>query len=98
MKNSSSESAPVEFRIEYRPTADQDFDDIPEEYLDKIFDLILALGVNPRPRGCIKLKGKKKRYRIRCGKYRIVYRINFDSKIVLVEFVRHRKNVYRDLD
>ena len=98
MKNSRRESAPVEFRVEYRPTADKDFDNIPEEYLDKIFSLIQPLAVNPQPRGCVKLKGKKNRYRIRCGKYRIVYKIDINNRIVLVEFIRHRKDIYRYLD
>lgn len=53
-----------------------------------------ALGDDPRPPGCLKMKGDPG-YRIRLGDYRIVYEIH--DRIVTVEVVRvgHRRDVYR---
>ena len=69
--------------------------DIPSILATKIKSKIKCLGENPRPNGCCKLKGQKDSYRIRVGRYRIVYEI-FDN-IVLVQVINvdHRKDVYR---
>jgi mRNA interferase RelE/StbE len=55
-----------------------------------------GLRQNPRPRGCVKLKGEEVLWRIRVGDYRILYDIEDDKLIVLVVRVAHRKDVYRD--
>jgi mRNA interferase RelE/StbE len=36
---------------------------------------IFSLAENPRPAGCEKLAGQDERYRVRAGRYRIVYSI-----------------------
>lgn len=55
---------------------------------------IVSLSVNPRPKGCLKLKGRSA-YRIRQGNFRIIYDI-FDN-ILTVRVIRigNRKDVYR---
>jgi mRNA interferase RelE/StbE len=55
---------------------------------------IRSLARDPRPRGCQKLSGAEK-YRVREGRYRILYRIEDDALIVTVVRVAHRKAVYR---
>jgi len=42
-----------------------------------------------------KLKGSDSEYRMRCGDYRIIYRIDEKEKIVDIYKIRHRKDVYR---
>lgn len=59
----------------------------------KIKTAINSLGVNPRPHGYLKLKGRDG-FRIRVGKYRIIYEINDNQLIVLIITVAHRKDVY----
>ena len=49
---------------------------------------------DPRPEGCEKLSGQEK-YRIRQGRYRIVYSIEDQELVVFVVKVGHRKDVYR---
>ncbi len=56
---------------------------------------ILALAEEPRPVGCEKLAGQEDRYRIRVGRYRIVYSIADAELLVLVVRVADRKDVYR---
>jgi len=53
-----------------------------------------GLSEDPRPHGCEKLTGQQ-RYRLRHGKYRIVYSIQDDELTVLVVKVGHRKDAYR---
>jgi mRNA interferase RelE/StbE len=61
----------------------------------RIVARILALADEPRPVGCEKLVGASDRYRIRVGRYRIVYSIADDELLVLVVRVAHHKDVYR---
>ena len=56
---------------------------------------ISALGSEPRPRGCQKLAAEGEKYRIRQGRYRIVYSVNDNQQVVEVVKVGHRKEVYR---
>jgi mRNA interferase RelE/StbE len=53
------------------------------------------LSENPRPFGCEKLSGHQDRYRVRAGRYRIVYAIRDEELVVYVVKVGHRKDVYR---
>jgi len=55
-----------------------------------------ALAENPRPPGCEKLSGYD-RYRIRQGRYRIVYGVEDDELVVFAIKVGHRRDVYRAL-
>ena len=62
----------------------------------RIVRKIDALAENPRPPGCEKLSGYD-RYRIRQGKYRVVYGIEDDKLIVLIIKIGHRRDIYRAL-
>jgi mRNA interferase RelE/StbE len=61
----------------------------------RIVASILALAEEPRPVGCEKLAGQGDRYRIRVGRFRIVYSIADVELVVLVVRVADRKDVYR---
>jgi mRNA interferase RelE/StbE len=61
----------------------------------RIVQRIQALGVDPQPPGCEKLAGPNDRFRIRQGPYRIVYRVDDDSRVIEIFRVGHRREVYR---
>ena len=63
-------------------------------WIPKISTAIDALAENPRPNGCKKLKGSKDLWRIRVSDYRVVYAIDDNIRIVAVERIAHRKQVY----
>ncbi len=67
---------------------------LPAEVYDRLDGAILALADEPRPPGCVKLKGRED-WRIRVGDYRIVYGIDDEQRIVEVLNVAHRRDVYR---
>jgi mRNA interferase RelE/StbE len=52
------------------------------------------LAEDPRPAGCEKLTGQE-RYRIRQGRYRIVYSIQDKDLTIWVVKVGHLQDVYR---
>ena len=56
---------------------------------------ILALSENPRPRGAIPLKGKRRGYlRVRAGQHRIIYAVDDAARSVVVVDVGPRGSVY----
>ena len=61
-----------------------------------IIGRIEALADNPRPPGALKLSGRE-RYRIRQGRYRILYMIEDAVLVVYVIKIGDRKNVYRSM-
>ena len=75
--------------------ARKDLDRLPREVLERADPLILALADNPRPFGSEKLQGFENLYRLRLGKYRILYEIDKAASLVTIARVAHRKNVYR---
>ena len=56
---------------------------------------MLALADDPFPRGARKLSGYDDVYRIREGRYRILYSASKEKLIVVVLKVGHRRDVYR---
>ena len=84
----------AEFKIFFKESVWKDVRNIPKKDLKKIFNKIESLGNEPRPSGSKKLTDKEK-YRIRHGKYRIIYSVQENELTVWVVKVGHRKDVYR---
>ncbi len=83
------------YRIRIKPSAAKEIESIPlKKDRQRITHRIQKLANDPRPPGCEKLSGEEK-YRIRQGRYRIVYAIEDLQLIVYVVKVGHRKDVYR---
>jgi mRNA interferase RelE/StbE len=49
----------------------------------------------PRPQGCVKLRGYENEYRVRIGNYRLRYEIRERESVILLLHCKHRKDVYR---
>ncbi len=82
------------FEILFKESVWKDLKKIPKSHLKKILSRIEKLKDNPRPIGCEKLTGQEL-YRVRQGKYRIVYSIQDNELTVWVIRVGHRSSVYR---
>ena len=82
------------YSIEVKKSAVKELSKIPKKDLVQIIKHINALADNPRPQGSKKLSREEK-YRIRYGKYRILYLIKDDVLVIYVIKVAHRKDVYR---
>ena len=82
------------YKIFFKKSVEKDFKGIPKNDLAKILKRIETLAEDPRPPGCDKLTGQEK-YRLRQGRYRILYSIQDDELTVWVVKVAHRKDIYR---
>ncbi len=84
----------AEYKIFFKKSVWKDFESVPKKDLRKIVQPIDLLAENPRPPGSQKLSGQEK-YRIRHGRYRIVYSIQDEELTVWIVKVGHRKDIYR---
>ena len=83
------------FNLQWRKSTSKDLRRIPREAVSRIVAAVAKLAEEPLPRGSEKLSGSERTYRIRVGDYRIVYELLRNAKIVEIQRVRHRKDVYR---
>lgn len=81
------------YKIFLLPQAQKDLDKFSGKTFELIMKRIFSLDANPRPHGCLKLTAEQG-YRLRSGDYRIIYRIDDDSKDVFIYRIKHRKEAY----
>ena len=84
----------AEYKIYFKLSVEKDLRQIPQKEIKKILQRINLLVASPRPPGCEKLTGQE-RYRLRQGRYRIVYSIQDDELTVWLVKVGNRKDIYR---
>ena len=87
----------AKFGVEFKPSADRAMQRLPIEVQKRIVLAAEGLGGDPDPHGAKQLSGMTGVWRIRVGRYRVVYEVHHDRKVVMVLRVAHRKDVYRDL-
>lgn len=81
------------YQIKILPSAQRNLDGLDAPIFKQVQAKITELAQEPRPMGCIKLTAQEG-YRIRSGKWRVLYRIEDSQKILLVYRVKHRKEAY----
>jgi mRNA interferase RelE/StbE len=81
------------YNVTLKKRAIKALEKINEPYYTNIKEAIYSLADNPRPIGCIKLKGRDG-YRIRVADYRVIYEIFDDVLLVDVIDLGHRKDIY----
>ena len=84
----------AEYNVFFKESVWKDLEKIPKIDLIGILSRIKKLAEDPRPAGCQKLTGYEL-YRVRQGRYRIVYSIQDNELTVWVVKVGHRGGVYR---
>jgi mRNA interferase RelE/StbE len=83
------------YRLLIKPSAVKDIEAIPlKRDRQRVVERISKLAEDPRPSGSEKISGQEK-YRVRQGRYRILYTIEDQDLLVQVVKVGHRKDVYR---
>jgi mRNA interferase RelE/StbE len=83
------------YRVLLERGAERDLGRLSSEIHDRVIAAIQSLATNPRPPGCRKLAGSKHDWRIRVADYRVVYEIADEIRVLRVNRVRHRREVYR---
>jgi mRNA interferase RelE/StbE len=84
----------AEYKIYFKESVEKDFSTIPKKALQEILRRIRTLAKDPIPQGHEKLTGQE-RYRVRQGRYRIVYSVQDKELTVWIVKVGHRKDIYR---
>jgi mRNA interferase RelE/StbE len=85
------------YKVIFKPSVEKDFRSLPQSVVVRVFKLIEALKDEPIPRQAIKLAGAEQLYRVRVGNYRVIYCVDKVGKQVVIHYVRHRQDVYRQL-
>ena len=84
------------FSIQWRNSTRKDLRSLPRQEVVRVVEAVGELAKDPLPHGSHKLAGSERTYRLRVGDYRVVYEVFSDSRIVEIQRVRHRKDVYRE--
>jgi mRNA interferase RelE/StbE len=85
------------YRVELAPAAARDLARLPPADAAKLRGPILALAIDPRPPGVVKLTGSEY-WRLRVGRLRIVCVIDDSSLLVIVlRVARRSESTYRRL-
>jgi len=87
----------TKYTVTFTRSARKELEALNAKTVSVIFSKIENLSLAPRPTGCKKLVGNKYLWRIRCGKYRVVYAIYDHTKTVDVIAIRDRKEAYQQL-
>ena len=85
------------YNIAFKPSVAKDVRAIPKALAAQVMKRIENLRSDPLPRQSIKLSGAEHLYRLRVGDYRVVYGIDRQANQIIIHYVRHRRDVYRDL-
>ena len=84
----------VAYKVLIKPSAQKDLDSLPDREVVKILSRIVNLENMPLPVGVQKLNDQQG-YRIRSGRYRILFEVKNSLKTVIIYRIKHRKDVYR---
>lgn len=85
------------YSIQFKPVVEKDLKGLSKTTLLRVFKQIIALQNQPLPHQALKLAGAGHLYRLRVGDYRIIYEIDRAENIIIVHYIRHRKDVYRKM-
>ena len=83
------------FDLQWRASTKKDLRGLRPHDVSRIVAAVEKLADEPLPHGSQKLSGSERTYRIRVGDYRVMYELRRDAKVVEIQRVRHRKDVYR---
>ncbi len=82
------------YSLQVKKSVTKDLRSIPKQDVRRILKKIEALADDPRPAGAEKLSSQE-RYRIRQGRYRILYEIQDKVLLIVVVKIRKTDEVYR---
>ena len=83
------------YSVEISRTAERQLKRLSQGERQRIARTVAMLAIEPRPRGARKLAGYDDVFRVRTGRYRVIYSVEEDRLVVLVLKIGHRKDVYR---
>jgi len=86
------------FKIKWKKSAQKELKKIDKIQIPKIIVAIEKLSLDPYPPNHKKILGSKDIFRIKINNYRVIYSINNGELIIEIIRVRHRKDVYININ
>ncbi len=83
----------AEYRLVIKQKAAKELEKLPDKILGSLYEKIKMLPNEPYPRYSRKLSGGKTAYRLKDGKYRIIYLI--EENVICIVSIGHRKDIYK---
>jgi len=83
------------YEVEISRTAERQLRQLPAQDQLRVARAMVALGREPSPRGVRKLTGYDDVYRLRVGRYRVLYSFEERRLVIVILKIGHRKDVYR---
>ncbi|MXV95166.1 MAG: type II toxin-antitoxin system RelE/ParE family toxin [Gemmatimonadetes bacterium] len=83
------------YEVEVSRTAEKQLRKLPRDDQERVVHRMLLLAEDPSPRGARKLTGYDDVYRVRVGRYRILYSVSQGRLVIVILKVGHRKDAYR---
>jgi mRNA interferase RelE/StbE len=84
------------FEVRWHRSTKKDLRNLPRQEVIRILAAVEQLTEEPFPHGSQKLVNSDCAYRIRIGDYRVVYEVYTATKVIEIQRVRHRRDVYRE--
>lgn len=84
------------FETLLKPSVEKDLRKIPSHIVRQLFDALESLADNPCVPPDRKLSGTERTWRHRVGDYRIIYELDLPAATVIIHYIRHRREVYRN--
>ena len=85
----------VSYTVELSHRAEREVLKLDPVMFSRISAAIDGLTKNPRPPGVRKLRGRENDWRIRVGRFRVLYTVDDTRRMIVVHRVTDRKDVYR---
>jgi mRNA interferase RelE/StbE len=82
------------YEIEISRTAERQLKKLAAEEQPRVVRALLALADQPRPRGSRKLTGYDDVFRIRVGRFRVLYSVSDTRLVIFILKIGPRKDIY----
>ena len=86
------------YRVLFKPSVEKDLGKLSKDLVSRVLKRIEMLLEQPYPKQAAKLEGAEALYRLRVGDYRIIYSVDTRHRRIMIHYVRHRREVYRNFD
>lgn len=83
------------YEVRISQTAEKQLRGLPQADQERVAAKASSLATDPRPAGTRKLRGYEDVWRVRVGRYRILYSVADAEVIVIVLKIGHRSRIYR---
>ncbi len=83
------------YEIEVSRTAEKQLRKLPRDDQERVVRRMLLLAEDPIPRGSRKLTGYDDVYRVRVGRYRILYSVSRHRLVIVILKIGYRRDAYR---